>query len=119
MLMTIVDTDPDPGEAEETLVRLRRELLDHSGVADARTLSRVPPPAGSKAVDGLVAALSVAITHPDVLATVLEAVQGWVGRLGRAVRVEIDGDVLDLGRATSAQQQQIVDAWVRRHGTGE
>jgi len=119
MLLSVVDTGLDPAEVEDALIHLRRELLDHSGVADARTLSQVPPPAGSKAADGLIAALSVTVLHPSVLVAVLEAVRGWAVRRGRTVRVEIDGDVLDLAGVTSAQQQQVIDAWLRRREAGE
>ncbi|MDI6098779.1 hypothetical protein QLQ12_09225 [Actinoplanes sp. NEAU-A12] len=119
MLLSVVDADLDAAEIEDALIRLRRELLGHAGVVDARTVPGTPAPAGSKAVDGLIAALSVALTDPGVLAAVVEAVRAWGARRGRTLRVEIDGDVLDLAGVTSAQQQQVIDAWLRRHEAGE
>jgi hypothetical protein len=79
----------------------------------------VPVPTCSKALDGLVAALSVTVLHPTVLAVVMEALNSWIARRNRTVRVEIDGDVLELTGATSAQQQQVVDAWLRRREPSE
>ena|SRR5690348_3104955 len=111
MTLSLGGEHPD---TEEALLRLRREVLDHPGVADVRAVSPVPAPTGSKAVDGMVAALSVTVLHPSVLAAVVETVRGWAGRGNRTVRVEIDGDVLNLTGVTSAQQQQIIDAWLSR-----
>jgi transcriptional regulator of aromatic amino acid metabolism len=115
MLLSVADTDLDAGEVEDALIRLRRELLQHPDVADVRTVSPVPAAAGSKAVDGLVAALSVTVLHPTVLVAVVETIRAWTARRGRTIRVVQDGDVLELTGVTSAQQQQVIDAWLRRH----
>jgi hypothetical protein len=53
------------------------------------------------------------------LAGVVRTLQGWVGRKpGLRVRLEIDGDVLELSRAT-AGQQLVADEWLARHPPGE
>ena len=113
-MLSVVDADLDAAEVEDSLIRLRRELLDHPDVADVRMVSPVPSPAGSKAADGLVAALSVTVLHPSVLVALMETVRSWVARRDRTVRVEVDGDVLELTGVTSAQQQQVLDAWLHR-----
>lgn len=119
MLLSVVDAHLDAAEVEESLIRLRRELLNHPDVADARAVSAVASPAGSKAVDGLIAALAVTVLHPTVLSTVMDVVRSWAVRLDRTVRVEVDGDVLELTGVTSAQQQQALDAWLSRHSGNE
>jgi len=114
MLVSVVDADLDAAEVEDTLIRLRRELLEHPDVADVQPGSSAPVPAGSKAVGGLVAALSVTVLSPAVLVSLVETIRSAAWR-NRTIRVEIDGDVLELTGTTSAQQQQVVDAWLSRH----
>jgi hypothetical protein len=114
MTLSVVDPHLDPEEVESALLALRRELSEHHHVVAARPVSRLPAPAGTRAVDGLVAALSVTVLNPTVLAVVMEALSSWITRRNRTIRVEIDGDVLELTGATPAQQQQVLDAWLRR-----
>jgi len=114
MLLSVVDAGLDATDIEELLIRLRQELLDHAGVADARPVSLTPSPAGSKAADGALAALAVTVLSPGVLPTVLDMVRAWAVRRDRTVRVEVDGDLLELTGVTSAQQQQVLDAWLSR-----
>ena len=116
MTLSIVEPRPDLEDIENSLIALRRELADHRDVVATRFVSQVPVPAGSKALDGLIAALSVTVLRPAVLAVVMEAVTSWTTRRNRVIRVEIDGDSLELTNATGAQQQQLLDAWLSRRG---
>src|SRR5690242_18343529 len=114
MLLSVVDARLDAADVEESLIRLRHELLDHAGVADVRAVAPIPSPVGSKAVDGLLAALSVTVLQPSVLPMVMDVVRSWAMRRDRTIRVEVDGDVLELTGVTSAQQQEVLDAWLSR-----
>ena|SRR2546429_2792057 len=112
----------DSAEAEELdrlTANLRRELLQLD-IDDVTRLREGPPPPGARAVE-LVAlgSLIVAVGKAaGALAGVVRAVQGWLGRKpDRKVRLEIDGDVLELSGATADQQQRLVDEWLARHGT--
>jgi hypothetical protein len=115
MLLSVVDARLDAADVEESLIRLRQELLDHASVVDVRAVSPIPSPVGSKAADGLMAALSVTVLHPSVLPIVMDVVRVWAVRRDRTVRVEVDGDFLELTGVTSAQQQEVLDAWLSRH----
>jgi hypothetical protein len=44
------------------------------------------------------------------------AVRGFALRTGRTVEVTIGGDPIKVTGATSQQQQQLIDAWLARHG---
>jgi hypothetical protein len=112
----------DDAEAEELdrlTANLRRELLQLD-IDDVTRLREGPPPPGARAVE-LVAlgSLIVAVGKAaGALAGVVRAAQGWLGRKpDRKVRLEIDGDVLELSGATADQQQRLVDEWLARHGT--
>ena len=47
----------------------------------------------------------------------IETLRDWLGRhSGRhRISVTIDGDTIELERATAGQQRELVDAYVRRH----
>ncbi|MDR7275993.1 hypothetical protein [Catenuloplanes atrovinosus] len=115
-LLISIGTDPsDPQDTEEALHALRRELDDID--VPAAPLPAGPAPLHTRGADvAALTALAVAVWHPEVLAPLIELVRSWAGRQGRTVRIEIDGDVLELSRADADQQRRIVDEWLRRHG---
>lgn len=55
-----------------------------------------------------------------VFTTLIGTLRDWLGRQsGRhRISVTIDGDTIELERASVAQQQQLLDAYVRRHSGG-
>jgi hypothetical protein len=120
-LLTLrVDAGAD-AEAQE-LDRLARELrheLEELDVRSATLAVAAAAPEGARA--GAVAELAtVAIElarSPELLAAVMAVVQAWLGRrTGRSVRLELDGDVLDVSGVSSADQRQLIAGWLRRHG---
>ncbi|MGH3873574.1 MAG: hypothetical protein ACRDSR_19045 [Pseudonocardiaceae bacterium] len=52
-----------------------------------------------------------------VFTTVLETMRDWLDRHSRRHRilVTIDGDTIELERATAGQQRELVDAYIRSH----
>lgn len=77
-------------------------------------------PTGSRAVD--VAALGALVVTLGSTATglkdVVAAVRGWLSRGGgvrRTVKIEIDGDVLELSEVSAAEQDRLVNLFVDRH----
>jgi hypothetical protein len=98
---------------------LRRELLALD-VQDVTALPDGAPPAGSRAVDvaaigGLLVTLG---KSADGLRLVVAAARNWLARgstTTRTVRLEIDGDVLELSDATAADQDRLVALFVSRH----
>ena len=119
LVMQVVPlADSDAEELADLAGQLRAELL---GVDDA---SAGPLPVGAvpeaaKGLDGtLIGWLLVQFGTPDGLRAVLAAVRGWTSRTGRTVEVSIGEDALKVTGVTSRQQEQIIDAWLARHGPG-
>jgi hypothetical protein len=113
---------PDPELDAETCDRLTRQLRSEIAQLDvdsARLDAAGPPPEGAKAGEAVtLGAIVVAMSASGgVFATVLGTVREWLGRQsGRhRISVTIDGDTLELERATAAQQRELLDAYLRRH----
>ena len=110
---------PDESDVERAALRLRDEL---------RTLAvdDVSPVASGQAPDGTrapsvadVGALLVSLgPSVQLLTTLVRTTRDWLARgtTPHTVRLTIDGDALELGAATSEQQDRLVDEWVRTHG---
>ena len=70
------------------------------------------------AVGGLV----VSLINSDALRAVVATVRNWLSRgqsTTHAVRLEIDGDAIDLSAASTAEQERLIEVFVTRHGTGK
>jgi hypothetical protein len=102
---------------------LRRELLQ----LDVEEVSRVQAgdvPPGARAIDvlalgGLVVSLGRAATG---LQQVVAAIRRWLSSgdgIRRTVKIEIDGDILELSEVSLAEQDRLVDLFVRRHSADE
>ncbi|WP_155544891.1 effector-associated constant component EACC1 [Amycolatopsis camponoti] len=110
----------DEADAEE-LDRLARRLRAELGELDV-DLRAVPGevPDGAKSADPVtVGSLMVAFSAAGgVFPGLVETLREWLGRqAGRhKITMTIDGDTVELERATSAERQQLIDAFVQRHG---
>ena len=101
---------------------LRSELL-RLDVEDVRSLPAGEPPPGTRAFGvATVGALMVALGQSaECLRSVVSAIRDWLGRgegKDRTIRLELDGDVLELSQANAADQEQLIELFVRRHTTG-
>ncbi|HEY3478673.1 MAG TPA: hypothetical protein VGL02_07205 [Streptomyces sp.] len=111
------DDESDAEEFDRLARRLRAELTE----LDV-DLHAVPGevPAGAKAADPVtVGSLLVAFSAAGgVFPGLVETLREWLGRqAGRhRIKVTVDGDTLELERATSAERQELINAFVRRHG---
>jgi hypothetical protein len=109
---------PDDLERLDILTaRLRHELA--ALALDAiHPLPAAAPPAGAKGIDAAVAGgLLVSLANsPALLEALVHTVGDWIVRVGaRQVRVELDGDVLEISRASATDQRQLVEQWIERH----
>jgi hypothetical protein len=113
-----IDADEaDVEEIDELTRQLRRALLELDIVAaEPAPAGQAPPDA--KAVEALaLGGLIVSLVNASgLLASVVDAIQSWVaGRGPRSVRLELDGDVLEVSGISSRRQDQLIDVWLDRH----
>jgi hypothetical protein len=101
---------------------LRQELL-WLDVDDVRRAEGGPVPDGARAVDvAAIGALVVSLGSTAVgLKDVVTVVRGWLSRgdgVKRTVKIQIDGDTLELSEVSAAEQDRLVALFVDRHGSG-
>lgn len=102
-------------------LRLELRQLD---VDDVRRASAAQAPPGTRAIDvealgGLVVTLGRSATG---LRDVVAAIRRFLSRsdgVRRTVKIEIDGDMLELSQVSAAEQDRLIDLFVNRHSRGE
>jgi len=117
-IQVAVGPDGDAEEIAEATLLLRRELLDLDLHAVQPPGAGEPPP-GSRGVDvGALGALLVHLADSQVLASVVAAVLSWLGASSRrSIKLELDGDVLELKGLSSKEQRRLTDEWLARHAS--
>ena len=102
---------------------LRSELLQLD-VEDVKALPAGEPPSGARGFNAAtVGALLIALGQSaQGLRSVVSVIRDWLRRdegKGRTVRLELGGDALELSQASGADQERLIELFVRRHTTGE
>jgi hypothetical protein len=102
---------------------LRTELL-RLDVEDVRALPAGEPPPGARVFGAAtVGALLIALGQSvEGLRSVISVIRHWLRRgegTGRAVRLELDGDALELSQASVADQERLIELFILRHTTAE
>jgi hypothetical protein len=108
--------DADDEEVAEATLQLRRELLDLDvDSVDLPTAGQPPP--GTRGVElAALGALLVSVTQSQLLAPALAAVRSWLGGSPqRSIKLELEGDTLELTGISSTEQRRLVDEWLQRH----
>jgi hypothetical protein len=115
-IQVAVGPDADAEEVADATLQLRRELLDLDVEAVELPAAGEPPP-GTRAVElAALGALVVTIAQSPLLGPVVAAVRSWLaGSPQRSIKLELDGDTLELTGLSSKEQQRLVDEWLRRH----
>jgi TM2 domain-containing membrane protein YozV len=116
LLLQIRDDESDSAELAELTISLRQELLDLD-VNAADQASGGQPPLDSRALEvAALGTLVVSIVQSPLLGAIVNAVTVWLThRQQRTVRIEIDGDVLELTGLPSEQRRRLTEEWLRRH----
>ncbi|MGW0838080.1 effector-associated constant component EACC1 [Streptomyces prunicolor] len=115
------DGDTDREENERFVSRVRAELrgLDIDALRVHSSEFGAVPPAGAKAVDPVtVGAVVLALSAAGgVLPALVETLRDWLGRQSarHRVSVTVDGDTIELERASADERRELIDAFVRRH----
>ena len=119
LMAEVAEADADP-EQVDTLTRyLLSELRDLDGV-DVALASGDAAPHGSKVVDPItIGGLIITLLTSQALPHVIEAVRGWLGRgvdaRARSVKLQLDGESLELTSATADEQEHLVELFIARH----
>ena len=119
-VLLVVAPDPqlDPEEAER-VPRLLRDEVAELDIQSIRPGPSTPVPEKAKGADAVtVGAIVVALSASGgVLTLLIETVRDWLDRSSARHRVSltIDGDTIELERASDAERRDLIDAYIRRH----
>lgn len=102
---------------------LRDELLELD-VDDVTALPGGEAPPGARAVDiAQIGALMVALgSSANALSQVVTAVRSWLGRFHEnrpSLRLEMDGDAIEVSTATDEQVTEAFRVFMQRHSAAE
>jgi hypothetical protein len=122
MEIRVALTDPslDGDELATRADLLRGELADLDVDEVSPAVAGDAPP-GAKGVELLaLGALVVKLARSTkVLAEVVDTVREWLSRSGGgssgSIRLEIDGDVLEIAGLSADERKALIDQWVQRH----
>lgn len=112
----IVQIHPDAEDDRRDLLRMTdrlRKALHDLDVASITDLPGPPAPPDTKGA-GLPESLVVKLGMVG-LGKLIGVVRDWATRSDRAVRLTVDGDTIEVGRPTTAQQEQLIGTWLARH----
>jgi hypothetical protein len=112
-----IGPEQDAEQVAEATLRLRRELLDLDVEAVELPSAGEPPP-GSRAVElAALGALLVTMGKSQLLGSVVAAVRSWLAGSAqpRSIKLELDGDTLELSGVSSNEQRRLTDEWLARH----
>lgn len=106
-------SDTDAEELQSLGEQLRRALLelDVENVQLARRSAAAPE--GAKPGEALAVGALVVTTVPLLVRQVLQLVDTWLrNRPLRGIKVELDGESIELGHASVEDQRRLIDAFV-------
>ncbi|MFB6878959.1 hypothetical protein [Streptomyces sp. NPDC056323] len=113
---------PDPELDSETAERLMRRLRSEIAELDVDSVRPGPAaaaPDGAKGSDAVtLGAIVVALSASGgVFTALIETVRDWLGRTSARHRISltIDGDTIELERASDSERRDLIDAFIRRH----
>lgn len=107
-------------ERLDTLTGYLRQELVELDVGTVTALRAGPPPPGARAIDALaIGGLLVTLTESTQgVRNVVAAIRRWLAqgnRAKRTVRLELEGDVLELSEVTETEQSRLIELFVSRH----
>jgi hypothetical protein len=116
--LTIVGGDAsDPEEIVELARQLQEELLELDVIRVESIAVTMPP--GSKGGEAMsIGALVIGfVASSRLLGAITSIVQSWLTRAGeRSVKLDLDGDILEVRGISSREQSELVRRWIDRHG---
>jgi hypothetical protein len=104
----LLDADDRSAAAEELIGALGQAGL--TAVAGAVTV----PEGDDRAVD-VFAAVVAMLTSSTVLPSLFKTLQTWLEQRKASVRIQLGDDQIELSGNTTREQQELVEAFLRRH----
>lgn len=117
--LQLAESGTDAEHLDQLTGYLRQELLALN-IGDVRSLAAGAPPPGTRAIDALaVGGLLVTLAEgTQNVRKAVAAIKAWLTRgagVKRTVRLELDGDVLELSEASGTEQARLIELFVNRH----
>jgi hypothetical protein len=111
--------DAGPGADEEELEQLTLRLLRELAELDVESIEREgggPAPPGTRAADILALGTLVVtlVRSSERLSAVVAVLQSWLTGRQRSVKLELDGDVLEVTGLSTADQRRLIASWIAR-----
>jgi Effector Associated Constant Component 1 len=118
LFLDVSEDDADDLRLEELALQLRAELLE-TDIDAVEPATSGETPDGTRSAMALATGALVASLTPGKIVSVVGTIVGWLrnsrGPQERKVRIEIDGDVIDVTGADDETEKRLVDAFIQRH----
>lgn len=117
-----INSHESDGEHLLQLTTLLRDELEQLDIEKITTPSHTSQPEGAKSGDvfswGLL--LLTLAASGGVLTTLITTLKSWVLRQNECgIKIELDGDVLEIKGVDSEEQRRIIERWLARHPMGD
>lgn len=118
-LELFLPSDSTPEEREETILHLRRELLE-TDVLAVDNVPGGPPPAGAKGfAPGLDALLITLAGSGSLLGSVVTTLGNWLTERNKcSATLKLDGDEITVTNPSAEDQRKLIAAFLARHASG-
>jgi hypothetical protein len=117
-----IEAEPDADREELVALAERlREWLLPVGVESVGLVAAGPAPSGTRSAGVFVAGVLTVLfaRSSELLGKLVDVVQSWLSSSGaRSVRLELDGDVLEVTGITRGDQRELIRTWIDRHAGG-
>jgi hypothetical protein len=122
IVVAVTEDGADDVRLDDLGRMLREELLQLPEATAVEALDRGQAPPGTRG--GIVAEAGALVVsaqpYAAAMVTIVGSVWRWLRRgdsATRTIRLEVDGDVIELSGASSEVQQQLVEEWIARHAS--
>ncbi|MCA2219891.1 caspase family protein [Nonomuraea aurantiaca] len=110
----MTDTAADAQDLDQATASLKDELLGLDVVVSAEEGAEAPEGARGDLTFTL-GGLVIGLAGTEVLATIVNAVTAWLSRnQHRSVKLDVEGDVLEVTGIASKEQRELIDVWLHR-----
>ncbi|MBT2233660.1 caspase family protein [Nonomuraea sp. NEAU-A123] len=110
----VIDAAADAQDLDQAAASLKDELLELDVMVSAEEGAQAPEGARGDLTFTL-GGLVIGLAGTEVLATILNAVTAWLSRnQHRSVKLDVEGDVLEVTGIASKEQRELIDVWLHR-----